>query len=336
MKDIKDRVALILVLFFVFSVKGYAQNTISGHVFDTNRTPLQDVYVDLLDEFSRTINRVRTSSSGRYFFRGMPAGTYLIRVLPYGTNLREEEKSLTIQNIIRRSGGRLVVGAFMNANYDFYLRINRKKQPVRTEIIFAQQVPRKARDLYKEAMGLLGKKQKKEGYKKLIAAIEMFPDYYMAIERLGLEYVNDKHYKVGSIILQRAVRINPKSYKGWYGIAFAFSSLNLNSQALKASKKAVKLNPGSTDALFLAGKLFRISGNYKKSEKYLIKAKKIAKQPYPEVHWQLALLYGKNLNRYEDAAEELELFLKHQPDAKDAIKIKKLIRVFREKAKKTK
>ena len=47
---------------------------------------------------------------------------------------------------------------------------------------------------------------------------------------------------------------------------------------------------------------------------------------------ELATLYGNNMNRYADAARELKLFLKAQPDSKDAENIKKLIADFEAKA----
>jgi regulator of sirC expression with transglutaminase-like and TPR domain len=45
----------------------------------------------------------------------------------------------------------------------------------------------------------------------------------------------------------------------------------------------------------------------------------------------LALLYNQ-LKRYKEAADELELFLKVEPDAKDTELIKKLIEKFDNKA----
>ena len=45
-------------------------------------------------------------------------------------------------------------------------------------------------------------------------------------------------------------------------------------------------------------------------------------------HWQLALLFNQ-LKRYKEAADHLELFLKVQPESKDAELIKKLIQRLR-------
>ena len=57
----------------------------------------------------------------------------------------------------------------------------------------------------------------------------------------------------------------------------------------------------------------------------------MAEAKVPDAHWQLALLFNQ-LKRFKEAADELELFLKAQPDARDADKIKKLIQQLRQKS----
>jgi len=340
MKLIKGVAVTAILNCFVFVIVVSAQggNTISGHVFGQNRTPLEDITVELKDDFGRSLGRIRTNTAGKYFFSRMPAGLYKISVVPLGTNYEEQEARIEIQNITRAdTNGARVVGAFMNAQRDFYLRIDPKRQALagKAETIFAQEVPKSAKDLYDEGISLIANKKKKEGYKKLIAAIEMFPDYYMAIELLGLEYFVAKHYKASSILLQRATQIHPKSYKAWYGLGRAFSSLRLHDDALAAAEKALILAPASADAFLLAGSLMRLTAKYKDSEKHLTKAKTLARNTIPDVHWELALLYGRNLKRYGDAADELEIWLKLQPKSQDAENIKQLIKTYREKSKRS-
>lgn len=328
--------AFVVCFTMVINVFGQGGNSISGHIFGNQRLPLEGITVELLDDFSRTLSRVRTNSTGRYFFNRMPAGRYRIRVLSLGTNYEEQEQEVEIQNMTRTdSRGQRVTTAFANAQADFYLRIAKEGPPSVTDTIFAQDVPEPAKRLYDEAIYLLNDKKSREGSEKLKAAIEVFPEYYLAIERLGLEYINAKHYQAAQILLQRAAEINSKSYKAFYGLAYALYSLKLDSDALKAIKGALEINPSSPDALLLAGTLLRQTNNYEEAEKCLVKIKKVAKKPIPEVHWQLALLYGNNLNRYKDAAEELELFIKYVTENKDIEKIKSLIKTFREKSKQT-
>jgi len=57
----------------------------------------------------------------------------------------------------------------------------------------------------------------------------------------------------------------------------------------------------------------------------------LADSKLPDAHWQLALLFNQ-LKRYKEAADELEMFLKVQPDARDAELIKKLIQRLRQQS----
>ena len=74
--------------------------------------------------------------------------------------------------------------------------------------------------------------------------------------------------------------------------------------------------------------------SYEKAEAALTEAEKLSKnRPVPEVHWQLALLYNK-LGRNQEAADQLEIYLKLQPDAADRKGIQDTIARLRKDTKK--
>ncbi len=81
------------------------------------------------------------------------------------------------------------------------------------------------------------------------------------------------------------------------------------------------------------GKAFRAKKDYQTAETALLKAEKLNDSEDSEVHWELATLYGNNLDQYGKAANQLESFLKLQPDSKDKKNIIRLIKDFRTKAK---
>ena len=81
------------------------------------------------------------------------------------------------------------------------------------------------------------------------------------------------------------------------------------------------------------GKIYRELKQFDQAETNFKKAKELSKNKLADVHWELALLYYYNLNRYADAADELELYLKANPNADNKNQIEKLIKSLREKAK---
>jgi tetratricopeptide (TPR) repeat protein len=76
----------------------------------------------------------------------------------------------------------------------------------------------------------------------------------------------------------------------------------------------------------------RKTQEYEQAEIVMLKAKAFAENKNPDISWNLALLYERNLNRPLDAVRELETFLRLSPQTPDADSIRKLIAALRQKA----
>ncbi|MFN0279128.1 MAG: tetratricopeptide repeat protein [Pyrinomonadaceae bacterium] len=312
-----------------------AQNRISGFVFGVNRQPMGELYVELVDEYYRTVSRTKTNASGRYSFSGMEAGRFTIRANASSSVYEDGEATTEFQNFTYEdSSGRVRTRGYANELVDVHLKL-RKGITAANAAVFVQDVPPDAKKLYEKAIDDLDNKRNAEALNELKAAVEKFPKYYAALERLGTEYVKlarPETFQAAAILFKNAVDVNPRAFKSWYGLAYSRYSLGAFPEAVTAIQKAIELNGGSSDAVFLLGVLMKSSKRYDEAEKHLLKAKELAKDTNPRINWELATLYGNILNRYADAARELRLFLKTQPDSKDAEKVNKLIADFEAKA----
>lgn len=313
-------------------------NRISGYVFGFQRTPLDRVDVELLDDLNRTVNRTRTNGSGLYVFFGMTQGRYIVRVLPFSSDYEEQEQEVLIENINRTStnpitgSGRGAISAADNKQQDFYLKTRQGTITGTTAAIFVQDVPKEAKALYEKGLDQLRNNKQKEAFENIKAAIEKFDKYYYALETLGTEYVRLKYYKEAVALLATAVDINPRGYRSWHGLTYSLYSLN-HSLASTTAQKMIELNGNSPEALLLYSAVLRQNKKFEEAEKQLIKAKEIRLKSYmPEIHRQLAILYGFDMKRYADAVRELKLYLKARPEGKDNDEIKKRIKEFEEKA----
>lgn len=340
MKKRNPRVAFILTIFLAFIGEAQAEpfsfhsvrqnrNTINGFVFDSQRRPVAQVYIELQNDVYSTLARTKTNDSGRFSFGGLSAGRFYIRVLPYGTNLEEQTQEVEIVNFI--APGRSVSE---NVQKDFHLRVRRNDADSRavTDSVFVQDVPEQARKSYQKAVAELDDKKVESGIAELKNALKLFPDYYSALERLGNEFIKQQKYREAQEVFKRAVAVNSRSYSGWYGLGYASYGLRESETAVEAAEKAVSLNPNAVEALLILGISQRQGKLYDKAEKSLKRADKLAQGKSADVHWNLALLYAHNFNRFKEAADKLELFLKAEPKAENAEAIKKLIKQFREKA----
>ena len=305
-------------------------NSISGHVFGESHRPLPDIYVELLNEVNSSIGRAKTDGAGRYVFGGLSRGTFTVRVLPYGTDYLEQTKEVIINPIssVPGSGGD-------NAILDFYLEQKPRDDAgpfAAPGVIFAQEVPGAARKFYEKGINALREKKEKEGFEDLKKALEIFPQYYVALDRLGTEYVLRGYYEAAAILLTKAVEVNPRSFSSTYGLGVAQYQLRLNDLAVQNLQRATSLYDKSAEAHLWLGLAQKRAGKLDQAEAAFKRAKEINKGRAAEAFWQLAKLYGEQ-KRYKEAADALEMFLKHQPDSRDAEAIRKVIKQLREKAK---
>jgi len=330
----RKRIGIVAILMLwigalVPSVAGQAnRSSIGGMVFDEQRNPVREVQVELLNDFNSVIQRTKTDGSGRFVFRAVSWGRFVIRVLPLGTNFEEQTQDVEISGV--GADGRPIAD---NVQVDIRLRVRRNRSDVDqvTGILFAQDIPPEAKKLYETAVLDLDSNRPDVGKAGLESAIKAFPTYYLALTKLGLLYIGEQKFEKAIDVLTQAIRVNERSFTGWYGLGYSAYLLNKPEAAIIAAQHALELEKNSVNALFILGLSQRQLKKYEAAEKSLIQAKKLDKGKTSEINWNLALLYAHNLKRYTDAANELETYLKNEPDAPNKEAVRKLIKQFREK-----
>jgi Tfp pilus assembly protein PilF len=330
------RIVFTLLLGIVISVvmPSQGRNSISGLVFGESRTPLENTYVELLDELGTTIIQTRTNGSGRYAFYGLSSGRFKIRVFPVGTDYIEQTQEVLLSPVsaIPGSGGD-------NQQIDFYLRLREGANAGPFFVpgaVFAQEVPDAARKFFEQGVTELRQKKEKEGFESLKKALDVFPNYFLALERLGTEYatrgnLNPSYFEAARILLTKALEVNPKSYSSMFGLGFAQYHQGAINEAVANLERAIAVYNKSTSGYLWLGIAQKRAGKVLQAEESLKRANDLSKGKEADVHWHLAGLYNEQ-KRYTEAATELEQFLKNKPDARDADKIKQLIVQLRQKA----
>ena len=293
-------------------------NTIEGQVYDPNHRPVENLYVELLNEVDSVIQRTKTNVAGRFSFTGVPPGRLLVRVVTFGTNFMEQTQEVFVTQT-RNNSDRNYVDISLR-----YVERNRGPQPdVPAGVVFVQEIPAAAKTTYLKGVADF-EKQPEKGLEEVEAALNMFSDYFDALDWLGKEYVSRKQYEKGYPYLIRAIDVNPRSASSFYSLGYAFYQMKKYPAALAAAKATTSLVAGSIDAQLLYGTLLRISGSYSEAEAALHKANSLAQRKNAEVHWQLSLLYNR-LNRNQETIDELETFLRLVPDSPDKDKIRDMI-----------
>lgn len=317
-------VALSILIVGTSPASAQNRNIINGFVFDEARRPIAQMYVELLDEGYGTIARTRTNGAGIYTFGGLSAGQYTVRVLPAGTNFQQQSISVSFSSI---PGAR--VGS---EQVDFYLR--QKKQTGNSVagspgVVFAQEVPATAKSLYESGIADLENK-KEEGLTKIKESIEAFPDYFVALDRLGSEYLQRGHFQAAFVLFTKAISVNPKSFSSTFGLGLSELRLNQPAMAVKSLSKAAEIDSSSVNAQLYLGIALHAAKKYDQAITALTKANELTGGTASEVHFQLARVY-KDQNKFSKAADALELYLKHKPDAPNVSEVRETITTLRKK-----
>jgi tetratricopeptide (TPR) repeat protein len=284
-------------------------NSISGQVWDPFNRPVSDVYVELMNELYMTVSRQRIYS-GRFLFNNLRAGSYKVRVLTHGTDYLEQTQDVQIVNIS--------AGSSDQAFLEFRLRFDPRKITlgsggVPVEVFVQEGIADNARKHYRKGIELLADK-KDAGFIEIEKALQISPNYFDALIRLGAENVQRKEYQKSLPYLIKAIEVNQRSFSAFYNLAYACYKLNHKNEMLDAAKAAVAIKPSSTEGQLLYGVTLRVNGTYDKAEQALLSAKSLSKKPVAEIHWQLALLYNR-VGRNKEAVIELRIYLKMQPES---------------------
>ena len=314
------------------------RNEIYGTVFGDSRRPLADVYVELLNDFNSSLRHTKTDGSGRFAFSGLIDGRYVVKAMPYGTDYVEQSQEVTLESVSAVAGS-----GSDTQHIDIYLKINERALAgpfaAGPGVVFAQEVPPAARKLYEEGVRYLHDKKEHEGFESLKKSIEIFPSYYLALDRLGAEYAmrglkSAAYLQAGFALLTRAVEINSRGFSSVFGLGWTQYQLGLNAEAIESLRRASTLYGKSAEVYLWLGRALKRASTLDQAEAAFKRANELTSGKIAEVHWQLAGVYNDQ-KRFKEAADELELFLKFEPKAADAEKIKGLIKQLREKAAKS-
>ncbi len=309
------------------------RNAIFGTVINSAHQPVPNLRVELLDDVYSLITTTRTDSTGRFRFDRLSQGAFQVKVITGGTSYVEQMVRVEIFNIRGNAGAGMEQIEITLKTLEESKGSKNKINPGTT---FAQNVPDDAKKAYESAVQMLeGDKDTQSGINQLKEAIKLFPDYYLALERLGAEYVRANQFEAAREVLTKAIAVNPNGNLSYYALGVAQFRLKDYKTSIESLRRAVSLAPNSQNAPlthYYLGLAQIKDGRANDAEASLKKAYELgANRIPPDVHMGLAQIYS-NKKQYKEAADELELYLKEAPDARDAESIKNLIKQLRAKA----
>jgi tetratricopeptide (TPR) repeat protein len=321
---------IIITLLFSLAFPALAPQTftIIGTVRNSSGQPVSSIRVSITDENFQPIRTIFTDSSGRFRLSGLASGRYLLRVEPAGMPYEEQSVPLDMQSLRIRGTG--------SEAYPVDIILKTKKgmeaNAERPGFVFAQKVPDAARLEYEIGVNSLKDNKPDQGIAALKKAIEIFPDYYLALELLGTEYVKRGEFNPAVPVLTRALEVNQAAPKTMYALGVAHLKLNQAAEAIKLLKTVAELESNNINAHLMLGIALGNHGELQASEVAFKKAYQLGGDQAADAHLYLAGLYNKQ-EKYNEAVKELELYLKEAKDIKDRAPIRAMIDKLKEKQK---
>jgi tetratricopeptide (TPR) repeat protein len=331
--------AATLATFAILSAhvaQAQSRNSIEGRVTTPDNTALVNVRVFLLNDGYGQRGQTYTNGSGRFVFRNLGIGNYYVQVEAAGTGYERQMQRVEVNPYTPGGGGSEIF------RIDFVLKPQKPSNvtgqntdvaPGANMVIFAQDVPANAKEAYQQGEQSVKKADLKNAEISLTHAIQIFPDYYEALELLGSEYVKHNFFDAAVPLLSHAVEINKNAWHSFYGLGVSQLELNQRKEGLDSLRHAVALNPKSVNASMRLGiELAKDTQHSDEAINLLANVTQMAGKQLPEAYLILASLYS-NKEQYQKAADALEAYVLTKPQADQLQSVKLKIEQLHQKAK---
>jgi tetratricopeptide (TPR) repeat protein len=306
------------------TARGQTVYEVEGTVYGPNQKVLPNVVMSLQNHAGVQIDQDVTKSDGRYRFSGVVAGTYYISLKPGEAGIQPQMQKIELIN----SG--VGVTNFSKERFDFTLKESGAPNNV-VGTLFAQTIPPEAQKEFDSAVESISKGNKSAAINKLKKAIEVFPTYFLALQQLGLLYVETEKDEQAIDPLKKAVAVNPKGAQAHLGLGMAYVNLDHLNEAVQELNRALGLDSRLFNAHLYLGMALITMGKLDDAEKSLKEAYSIGGPTRARAaHLYLASIYDKR-KEYQKAIDELELYVRENPKAPNVAKIREAILKLRAK-----
>jgi Flp pilus assembly protein TadD len=265
--------------------------------------------------------RASTDGSGEFAFNSLPAADYALTI-----DGGPDYDLVRQQVVIFGNTGNV---GMSNSGDTTKIDIQLKPKAVSDAILFAG-VPQGAVDNYKKAMESARAGNRKKAVDELNSALAIQPTFALALRELGVQYLQLKDMEKLATTMEALLKLAPDDPKAHLNLGIALYNLKKYPEAETHLRDAVRLAATDPVAHYYLGMTLVSVKNYGAAEKELeLAISNGGDNNMPLAHKYLGGLYMGSKN--PKAADELEKYLKLDPKAADAERIKATIKDLRSK-----
>lgn len=296
-------------------------NAIVGTVFAPSGQRLEMRIKIRLATMTRGDRTTMTNEKGNFSFRGLPGGSYTIII----DKEKEYEPFSQQVDIIQLRGS-------PPQSYYLNIRLNLKeKHEVKPGVINTEfaGVPQKSLDFYNQAIDLAKTGDHRAAIEQLLLAIAEHPDFMLAVNELGVQYLRLNELAKADESFQSALKLKPEAFAPLINRGIVLVLMRRFEEAEAILRKAIKIKEQSAVGHYFLGQALANLGRFDDAEKELITAIALGGDEMKEAHRFLAIIYSARGDK-KRAADQLETYLRLTPAAPDAEQLRKVIQQLKE------
>ena len=268
-----------------------------------------------------------SDDSGAFSFRRLQGGRYVV-VVDAGSDFEVHSEAV---DLIEPASRRGTPGVTVPIYITLQPRRGGGSGAPGTVDAKAGGIPESARELYKQAMESAKSGDPKKAIEELNKALEIYPNFMAALNQLGVQYMEVKEWAKAGEPLRKAIGIAPEAFHPRLNYGIVLLQLKDYKAAAAELSIAIQKNGSSGPAHFYLGRVMVSLGNYDAAETELRQTISIGGDEAVEAHRYLGAVY---IEKHDSAraADELEAYLKLAPKAKDADRIRTIVKDLRSQA----
>ncbi len=251
---------------------------------------------------------------GAFRFTSLQAGSYTV-VVDAGNEFEKARESV---NIDREANGRTVQVA---------IQLHPKIDAANP--MFAN-VPEKALNLYQKGAAAARKGDAKAAVESLDAAVAAYPNFTIALTELGSQYLILKQMDKAGDTFETLLKLKPTDPAAHLNLGIVRFNQKKMEEAEQHLRKALELKSAGPTAHYYLGLTLISLKHYDEAQKEFEAAITNGGENLALAHKYLGGLY-MSAQKNQQAADELEKYLKLDPKAADADRIKSTIKDLRSK-----
>ncbi len=300
---------------------GAVSHTVRGKIFlPSGNLPEQRIRVVLELNTGGIAGETFSDSVGNFEFRALPSNSYKVVVPSDGRTYETTQETVELYGNFSRT---FMVQVYLKEKGgDFMVKPKDKILSVAE----MQEVPKAAKKPYEKGLKLAQEKKPEEAAAQFNEAIKSYPEYLLALNKLGEQYMAMNKLAEAQVNFERAIAVNPKYALPHINLGILHVTQKQYAEAIPELETGNRYDDSYPMAHLNLG-LALMNNNppdFNRAEKEMARAIDMGGKNFAH-----ARLYLFNLNvrmqKMDKAAEQLEAYLKDAPNASNAEEVRQML-----------